>query len=228
RKGHFTRGADGKIDDDELAECIADAIEDPAGSFGAQNVPPSMRAVEILGIIQGRKWNLAGLNEFRKHFGLKPYETFEDINSDPGVSEALRRLYDHPDFVELYPGIVAEEHKSPMVPGVGIAPTYTISRVVLSDAVCLVRGDRHHTIDYNPRNLTNWGYARRLSSSFRFRRGTQSTRSNNSVHSKEETTYPIEENRGFYHCTNLAMTGQSRVNPVASHRHLQKESQEME
>ncbi|KAJ4410035.1 hypothetical protein N0V85_004011 [Neurospora sp. IMI 360204] len=158
RKGNFTRGADGKIDDDELAECIAEAIEDPAGSFGAKNVPPSMRAVEILGIIQGRKWNLAGLNEFRKHFGLKPYETFEDINSDPGVSEALRRLYDHPDFVELYPGIVAEEHKSPMVPGVGIAPTYTISRVVLSDAVCLVRGDRHHTLDYNPRNLTNWGY----------------------------------------------------------------------
>ncbi|EAA30613.1 fatty acid oxygenase [Neurospora crassa OR74A] len=157
-KGHFSRDANGKISDDELAECIADAIEDPAGSFGAKNVPPSMRAVEILGIIQGRKWNLAGLNEFRKHFGLKPYETFEDINSDPGVSEALRRLYDHPDFVELYPGIVAEEHKSPMVPGVGIAPTYTISRVVLSDAVCLVRGDRHYTIDYNPRNLTNWGY----------------------------------------------------------------------
>ncbi|KAK3949467.1 heme peroxidase [Pseudoneurospora amorphoporcata] len=160
RKGNFTRDArTGKIDDDELAECIAEAIEDPAGSFGAKNVPGSMRAIEILGIIQGRKWNLAGLNEFRKHFGLKPYETFEDINSDPGVSEALRRLYDHPDFVELYPGIVAEEHKSPMVPGVGIAPTYTISRVVLSDAVCLVRGDRHYTIDYNPRNLTNWGYS---------------------------------------------------------------------
>lgn len=158
RKGNFTRDANGKISDDELAECIAEAIEDPAGSFGAKNVPASMRAIEILGIIQGRKWNLAGLNEFRKHFGLKPYETFEDINSDPGVSEALRRLYDHPDFVELYPGIVAEEHKSPMVPGVGIAPTYTISRVVLSDAVCLVRGDRHYTVDYNPRNLTNWGY----------------------------------------------------------------------
>ncbi|KXX80191.1 Linoleate 10R-lipoxygenase [Madurella mycetomatis] len=117
-----------------------------------------MRAIEILGIIQGRKWNVAGLNEFRKHFGLKPYESFEDINSDPGVAESLRRLYDHPDFVELYPGLVAEEHKEPMVPGVGIAPTYTISRVVLSDAVCLVRGDRHYTVDYSPRNLTNWGY----------------------------------------------------------------------
>ena len=45
-----------------------------------------------------------------------------------------------------------------MIPGVGIAPTYTISRAVLSDAVALVRGDRFYTIDYNPKNLTNWGF----------------------------------------------------------------------
>lgn len=155
---NYKRDPDGKFNDDDLVECITSAVEDVAGSFGARNVPTSMRAIEILGIIQGRKWNVAGLNEFRKHFGLKPYESFEDINSDPGVSDALRRLYDHPDFVELYPGLVAEEHKAPMVPGVGIAPTYTISRVVLSDAVCLVRGDRHYTVDYSSRNLTNWGY----------------------------------------------------------------------
>lgn len=35
---------------------------------------------------------------------------------------------------------------------------FTISRAVLSDAVALVRGDRYYTLDYNPRNLTNWGY----------------------------------------------------------------------
>jgi prostaglandin-endoperoxide synthase 1/linoleate 10R-lipoxygenase len=74
-----------------------------------------------MGILQGRKWNVAGLNEFRKHFGLKPYESFEDINSDPEVSGPLKHLYGHPDFVELYPGLVAEEAKEPMAPGVGIA-----------------------------------------------------------------------------------------------------------
>ena len=41
-----------------------------------------------------------------------------------------------------------------MVPGVGIAPTFTISRAVLSDAVVLVRGDRFYTIDYHAKNLT--------------------------------------------------------------------------
>lgn len=156
--GGFKRGEDGKFSDDDLVDCMSSSVEDCAGSFGARNVPASMRAIEILGIIQGRQWNVAGLNEFRKHFGLKPYEKFEDINSDPEVADQLRHLYEHPDFVELYPGLVAEESKKPMVPGVGIAPTYTISRVVLSDAVCLVRGDRYYTTDYSPRYLTNWGY----------------------------------------------------------------------
>lgn len=148
----------GRFQDNDLVECITSSIEDCAGAFGARNVPQSMRPVEILGILQSRKWHVAGLNEFRKHFGLKPYETFEELNSDPEVASCLRHLYEHPDFVELYPGLVAEEAKEPMVPGVGIAPTYTISRVVLSDAVCLVRGDRYYTTDYSPRALTNWGY----------------------------------------------------------------------
>jgi linoleate 10R-lipoxygenase len=156
--GGFSRGADGRFDDDDLVNCIATAIEQPGGSFGARNTPRILKPVEMLGIIRGRKWHLAGLNEFRKHFGLKAYETFEDINSDPQVADALRNLYQHPDYVELYPGMIAEEAKSPMVPGVGIAPTYTVSRVVLSDAVSLVRGDRHYTTDYNPNYLTHWGF----------------------------------------------------------------------
>ena len=156
--GGFKRGADGRFDDDSLIDCISDCIEDVAGAFGAQNVPEAMRCVEVLGMIQARKWNLAGLNEFRRHFGLKAYEKFEDINPDPVVADQLRHLYQHPDFVELYPGLVAEDAKKPMVPGVGIAPTYTISRVVLSDAVVLVRGDRHYTTDYGPKQLTNWGH----------------------------------------------------------------------
>lgn len=107
-------------------------------------------------MMQARKWNLATLNEFRDFFGLARHQTFESINSDPEVANALRHLYEHPDFVEMYPGIVAEEAKVPMVPGVGIAPTFTISRAILSDAVTLVRGDRFYTTDYHPKNLTKY------------------------------------------------------------------------
>lgn len=143
---HLKRQEDGTFRDDELVHILTTAIEDVAGSFGAGNVPKVLKAVEVLGIEQGRQWRVGSLNEFRKFFGLKNYETFEEINSNPKVAESLRSLYGHPDYVELYPGIVSEEAKEPMIPGVGIAPTYTISRAVLSDAVALVRGDRHYTV----------------------------------------------------------------------------------
>jgi hypothetical protein len=124
--GGYQRKVDGRFNDDDLVNCISDAIEDCAGAFGGRNVPGAMKPIEVLGILQGRKWHVAGLNEFRKHFGLKPFETFEDINSDPGIADALRHLYEHPDFVELYPGIVAEEAKEPMIPGVGIAVSHSL------------------------------------------------------------------------------------------------------
>lgn len=116
-----------------------------------------MRLIEVLGIEQTRKWKVASLNEFREFFGLRKHKTFEDINPKPEVADALRQLYDHPDYVELYPGIVAEDDKAPMVPGVGIGPTYTVSRAILSDAVALVRADRFYTVDYTAGALTNWG-----------------------------------------------------------------------
>jgi linoleate 8R-lipoxygenase / 9,12-octadecadienoate 8-hydroperoxide 8R-isomerase len=149
----------GKFKDDDLVEILASSIEDCANSFGANRVPSVMRVIEILGIEQARAWNVASLNEFRKYFGLEPHATFESINSDPFVANQLRHLYEHPDHVELYPGLVSEEPKIPLVPGSGLAPSFTVSRAVLSDAVALVRGDRFYTVDYHPKKLTNWGYS---------------------------------------------------------------------
>lgn len=155
---NLKRGEDGKLSDDALVEILADSIEDVAGSFGANRVPAILRSVEILGIQQARSWNLASLNEFRDFFGLAKHESFESINSDPEVADQLRHLYDHPDFVELYPGLVVEEAKKPVTPGSGLCPSFAVSRAVLSDAVALVRGDRFYMIDYTPKNLTNWGF----------------------------------------------------------------------
>ena len=142
------RQADGKFEDGALANILTESIEDTACAFGANNVPPILRSVEILGIQQARSWNVATLNELRQFFGLTPHETFEDINPDPYVADQLRHLYDHPDYVELYPGVVVEEAKKTMVPGSGLAPGFTISRAILSDAVTLIRSDRFYTVDY--------------------------------------------------------------------------------
>ncbi|KAL4993029.1 hypothetical protein BDV10DRAFT_200064 [Aspergillus recurvatus] len=156
--GGLKRQSDGTFRNAELVDILTRAIEEVAGSFGPRNVPKVLRTVEILGMEQARRWNIGTLNEFRKFFDLKPYESFEEINSDHRIADQLRHLYEHPDYVELYPGIVAEKPKSPMAPGVGIAPGYTVSRAVLSDAVALVRGDRFYTKEFNARNLTNWGF----------------------------------------------------------------------
>ncbi|KAL4820257.1 heme peroxidase [Aspergillus spinulosporus] len=81
-----------------------------------------------------------------------------DVNSDPQVAEALEALYGHPDNIELYVGVQAEEAKKPFLPGSGLCPGFTISFAILSDAVALVRGDRFYTVDYSPVNLTNFGF----------------------------------------------------------------------
>jgi hypothetical protein len=153
------RNENGTLPDQGLVDILTSSIEDCANSFGPNRVPAVFRAIEVLGIEQARSWNLGSLNEFRKYFKLEPHNTFEDITSDKYAQEQLKHLYDTPDEVEIYPGIVVEDAKQPMAPGSGLCPPYTVSRAVLSDAVALVRGDRFYTHDYNPRTLTNWGYS---------------------------------------------------------------------
>jgi hypothetical protein len=152
------RQADGTFKDEDLVRIMKEAMDDPAGMFGARMVPKALKIVEILGINQARKWQIASLNEFREFFGLKRWEKFTDINSDPQIAKILEQLYTDPDMVEFYPGLMIEDTKPVRNAGTGICPTYTLGRAVLSDAVTLVRSDRFNTLDYTASNLTSWGY----------------------------------------------------------------------
>ena len=156
--GGLARQADGKFKDEDLARVLKEAMDDPAGIFGARTIPHSLKIIEVLGIKQARQWQVASLNEFREFFGLKRHETFSDINSDPEIAGILEKLYADPDMVELYPGLMIEDFKPARKTGCGICPTYSLGRAVLSDAVTLVRSDRFNTLDYNIANLTAWGY----------------------------------------------------------------------
>lgn len=157
--GGLTRNEAGGFDDAGLVSILASTTEDPAGAFGARNVPTALRAIEILGINQGRNWGTASLNEVRKFFKLKPHATFLDINPDPSVAASLEALYGEPDNVELYPGLVCEDTKKLAVPGSGLCAGLTVAKAILSDAVALVRGDRYYTIDNSPANLTSFGFS---------------------------------------------------------------------
>lgn len=109
-------------------------------------VPLALRMVEVLGIQQARYWKTATLNELRRFLGLVEHKTFEEINPDARISQALRQLYDHPDNVEMYPGMMIEYTKKPMAPGAGLCPPQVVGKGLLSDAVALVRGDRFYTV----------------------------------------------------------------------------------
>ncbi|KAI0885259.1 heme peroxidase [Annulohypoxylon maeteangense] len=152
------RQDDGTFKNEDLVRILKEGMEDPAGVFGARTIPKALKIIEVLGINQARKWQVASLNEFRDFFGLKRYEKFTDINSEPEIAKILEKLYTDPDMVELYPGLMIEDAKPIRNAGCGISPTYSVGRAVLSDAVTLVRSDRFNTLDYTVSNLTSWGY----------------------------------------------------------------------
>ncbi|PSR83722.1 heme peroxidase [Coniella lustricola] len=123
--GSLGRQLDGSFEDGPLVSLLKDATDTVAGAFGARNIPPALKVIEIL---------------------------------DPVVAENLEALYGHPDNIELYPGLMAEEAKVPFSPGSGLCPGFTISETILSDAVTLVRGDRFYAGDYSPHSLTGFGF----------------------------------------------------------------------
>ena len=92
------------------------------------------------------------MNEFRAFLGLKKFSDFEDWSSDKEVAQAARQLYGHIDNLELYPGLQAEDC-IPLGPGSGICCGYTMTRAILADAICLVRGDRFYTTDYTRESI---------------------------------------------------------------------------
>ncbi|GAA5936650.1 peroxidase/cytochrome P450 family protein [Sporobolomyces koalae] len=155
RKG---KNGTGRFSDDEIARVLVDATEEVAGAFKARGVPQVMRIFDIMGMEVARnEWACASLNEFRSFLKLDPYNSFEEWNEDPVIADAARRLYRHIDHLELMPGLSAEQPK-PTQPGSGLAPGFTISRAILSDAVALVRGDRYFAYERTAGNLTSFHY----------------------------------------------------------------------
>ena len=148
-----------KFDDAQLAAEMVRCMEDPILHFGARHTPKVLKQIEILGILQARKWEVAGLNEFREFFGMSRHKTFEDINTDPEIQDALRDIYEDPDQVELYPGIYCEGDGHNLDPEERMPNNVpsALWRGIFSDAVTLVRSDRFYTIDWNAQSLTAWG-----------------------------------------------------------------------
>ncbi|KAL6712910.1 hypothetical protein ACLMJK_009465 [Lecanora helva] len=147
----------GLFDDQQMIDELKICMDDPISNFGPRNTPRCLKNVEIMGILQARKWEIGTLNDFRDFFGLGRHATFKDMSRNTDVANALRDLYDHPDKVELYPGIFCESDEDK---GVDPGPSDVDSALwaaIFSDAITLVRSDRFYTVDWNTNSLTSWG-----------------------------------------------------------------------
>ncbi|CAM1511037.1 Fc.00g085500.m01.CDS01 [Cosmosporella sp. VM-42] len=145
------------FDDQQMINALKKAMDEPICSFGPKNIPKCLKPIEILGIIQARKWEIGTLNDFRDFFGMERHKTFESISGDKNIQNALRDLYEHPDKVELYPGVFCESDANR---GADPGPSDVDSALwaaIFSDAITLVRSDRFYTVDWNTNSLTTWG-----------------------------------------------------------------------
>ncbi|KAL8856073.1 MAG: hypothetical protein Q9178_007329 [Gyalolechia marmorata] len=151
----------GLFDDQMMINQLRESMDDPISNFGPRNVPRALKAVEIMGMIQARKWEIGTLNDFREFFGLGRHKTFEQISKNTEVQNALRDLYDHPDKVELYPGVFCESNQNKDLENMDLDPgpsdlDSALWSAIFSDAITLVRSDRFYT-DWNTNSLTSWG-----------------------------------------------------------------------
>lgn len=145
------------FDDQQMIDALTGAMDEPISNFGPRNIPKCLRAIEIMGITQSRQWNTGTLNDFREFFGMARHKSFESVSKNVEIQNTLRDLYEHPDKIELYPGIFCESDEyMGLDPGPSEASSALWS-AIFSDAITLVRSDRFYTVDWNTKSLTSWG-----------------------------------------------------------------------
>lgn len=90
-----------------------------------------------LNIQRGRDHGLADYNSVREAYGLARVTSFAQISSDPDVQHTLESLYRSVDNIDLWVGILAEDH----APGASVGE---LARTIISDQFERLRdGDRY-------------------------------------------------------------------------------------
>uniref|UniRef100_H2Y627 prostaglandin-endoperoxide synthase n=1 Tax=Ciona savignyi TaxID=51511 RepID=H2Y627_CIOSA len=84
---------------------------------GGRNQGPELIAVAELSIKQARELRMYPFNKYRERFGLKPYETFEELTGEQKLASVLRDLYHDIDALEMYVGFFVEHRRYRQVLG---------------------------------------------------------------------------------------------------------------
>ena len=99
-----------------LGATLLAASKEAAGQFGLFNTADFLMVkrseggpdVRRTSIEMGRAVGLASFNDYREHFGLSRYRSFEELTQDKEVAKQLRALYKDIDLLEWFVGIFAE------------------------------------------------------------------------------------------------------------------------
>ncbi|XP_067893489.1 prostaglandin G/H synthase 2-like [Heterodontus francisci] len=76
---------------------------------GGRNMNAALIKVAISTIEHTRQMRYKSLNEYRKHFFMKPYESFEELTGEKEMAAELRELYGDINAIEMYPALMIEK-----------------------------------------------------------------------------------------------------------------------
>ena len=110
------------IVEEGLAQMFNHTSRQAAGHIGSKNTWDFLvRMAEAPTIHMARDAEVATYNDYRALCKMPRVTAFEQITGDPSVLAALKSLYNHPDEIEFYPGLFAEDLRpdSALAPLVG-------------------------------------------------------------------------------------------------------------
>jgi hypothetical protein len=102
-------------------------------------------------IIRDRERGVPRYNRFREMFHMPRVKTFEEMSDDRDIVDTLRKVYGHPDKVDLMVGMYAEK------PPEGFGFSDTAFRVFILMAPRRLKSDRFFTDDFNETVYTKAG-----------------------------------------------------------------------
>lgn len=135
------------------------------GALVLENYPDFMRNLSMpligdidmaaIDVLRDRERGVPRYNEFRRQIGLKPIETFEQLNKDPEIQAKLKELYNND--VEMIDTLVGQLAEDTRPPGYGFGET--AFQIFILNASRRLMTDRFFTKDYTPETYTPEGMA---------------------------------------------------------------------
>lgn len=125
---------------DTLAQEVDELVSKSLRDFLFTNVKEFKHSVDLiaLNIQRGRDHALPDYNSIRKIIGLKPVEKFSEISSVLSTQSKLSTLYDSPDEIDPWVGMMCEDHVA------GSSMGMTVRRVWELEFSRFRDGDRFH------------------------------------------------------------------------------------